>query len=77
MDQHRIERDEYGFTPHERDDNGRLGYLCDSLRNGLHFGLAADDFTEVIAGALEAECRAHHVGAYPPPGHDYPRLDED
>jgi hypothetical protein len=76
MDQH-TDRDEYGFTPQQRDDNYRLGYLYDTLRNELHFGLAVDEFVEVVAGALDAECRALGEGVYPPPGHGYPRLDED
>ncbi|MFF4504615.1 hypothetical protein [Streptomyces sp. NPDC001401] len=77
MDQHRAERDEFGFTPQERDDNFRLGYLYDTLKNDLHFGLVVDDFTRVVAGALEAECCALGDGQYPPAGHGYPRLDED
>ncbi|RPF34200.1 hypothetical protein [Streptomyces sp. TLI_185] len=73
----RAERDEYGFTPEERDDNGRLGYLYDTLKNDLHFGLVVDAFVTVVAGALEAECFALNHGQYPPAGHGYPRLDED
>jgi hypothetical protein len=75
MDQHHDNRDFQGFTPEERDDMNRLGFLFETLKNDLHFGLAVDDFITVVAGALEAECIAGVHRQYPPAGHGYPRLD--
>lgn len=71
------DRDGFDLSLEEVDDMNRLGFLYDTLRNDLYFGLVVDEFTTVVAGALEAECLAGSNGQYPPAGHGYPRLDED
>ncbi|MFI8238358.1 hypothetical protein ACIF83_14005 [Streptomyces sp. NPDC085866] len=64
------------YTPAERDDVNRLGYLYETFVNDLHFGLKQDAFTAVMAGAFAGEFALIDAGAYPPAGHDYPRLED-
>ncbi|MEU2270735.1 hypothetical protein ABZ568_30875 [Streptomyces olindensis] len=65
----------FEFTPQERDDANRLGFLFETLQNDMHLGLDTDHFVMVLSDALDSEFAARADGAYPPVGHDYPRLE--
>ena len=67
----------FEFTPMERDDANRLGFLFETLQNDVHLGLPVDHFVTVLSDALDSEFAARADGAYPPVGHGYARLDED
>ncbi|MFF4114638.1 hypothetical protein ACFY0P_14350 [Streptomyces sp. NPDC001714] len=57
------------------DDVNRLGYLFKAFVEHVNGHPERDAFTLVMAGALAAEFSLADAGAYPPPGHGYPRLD--
>lgn len=65
----------FDFTPQERDDANRLGFLFETLQNDMHLGLETDQFVMVLDDALDSEFAARADGVYPPAGHGYPRLD--
>lgn len=69
-------KDPHEYTPAERDDVNRLGYLYETFVNDLHHGLKQDAFTLVMAGAFGAEFALIDAGVYPPAGHGYPRLED-
>ncbi|MFE5031880.1 hypothetical protein [Streptomyces sp. NPDC056683] len=57
------------------DDVNRLGFLYRAFVDHVNGHPERDAFTAVMAGALGAEFSLTDAGAYPPPGHGYPRLD--
>ncbi|MFF4312299.1 hypothetical protein [Streptomyces sp. NPDC001507] len=57
------------------DDVNRLGFLYRAFVDHVNGHPERDAFTAVMAGALAAEFSLTDAGAYPPPGHGYPRLD--
>ncbi|MFF9700473.1 hypothetical protein ACF1FE_04615 [Streptomyces griseofuscus] len=57
------------------DDVNRLGFLYKAFVDHVNGHPERDAFTAVMAGALAAEFSLTDAGAYPPPGHGYPRLD--
>ncbi|MEU2713602.1 hypothetical protein [Streptomyces sp. NPDC007205] len=63
------------YTPAERDDVNRLGYLYESFVHHLTHHPERDALTAVMAGAFGAEFALSDAGAYPPAGHGYPRLE--
>ncbi|MFG2637768.1 hypothetical protein ACGFX8_28705 [Streptomyces sp. NPDC048362] len=63
------------YTPAERDDVNRLGYLYESFVHHLTRNTERDAFTAVMAGAFGAEYALSDADAYPPAGHGYPRLE--
>ncbi|MEV8433113.1 hypothetical protein [Streptomyces chartreusis] len=65
----------FEFTPVERDDANRLGFLFETLQNDLQLGLVVDHFVMVLTDALDSEFADRADGVYPPAGHGYPRLE--
>ncbi|MGW6894354.1 hypothetical protein [Streptomyces sp. NRRL F-5140] len=65
----------FEFTPVERDDANRLGFLFETLQNDLQLGLVVDHFVMVLTEALDSEFADRADGVYPPAGHGYPRLE--
>ena len=63
------------YTPAERDDVNRLGFLYESFVHHMARRTERDAFTAVMAGAFGAEFALSDAGAYPPAGHSYPRLE--